>query len=82
MIEYAGSDQGMGKLQQDRAGPDCPPCIIRQPGGQRCPSRHCHDAPEAPATVTIAVASEVGRGTTFVIDFPRTQARAIALVAG
>jgi signal transduction histidine kinase len=30
----------------------------------------------------IAVASEVGRGTTFVIDFPRTQARPIALVAG
>ena len=31
---------------------------------------------------TIAVASEVGRGTTFVIEFPRTQARSIALVAG
>jgi signal transduction histidine kinase len=30
----------------------------------------------------IAVASEVGRGTTFVIDFPRTEARPIALVAG
>ena len=31
---------------------------------------------------TITVASEVGRGTTFVIEFPRTQARKIALVAG
>lgn len=31
---------------------------------------------------TITVASEVGRGTTFVIEFPRTQARTIALVAG
>jgi signal transduction histidine kinase len=31
---------------------------------------------------TIAVASEVGKGTTFVIDFPRTEARPIALVAG
>jgi signal transduction histidine kinase len=31
---------------------------------------------------SIAVASEVGRGTTFVIDFPRTEARPIALVAG
>ena len=30
----------------------------------------------------IAVASEVGKGTTFVIDFPRTEARPIALVAG
>jgi signal transduction histidine kinase len=31
---------------------------------------------------SIAVASEVGKGTTFVIDFPRTEARPIALVAG
>ena len=31
---------------------------------------------------TISVASEVGKGTTFVLDFPRTQARSIALVAG
>jgi signal transduction histidine kinase len=30
----------------------------------------------------ISVASEVGKGTTFVLDFPRTQARPIALVAG
>ena len=30
----------------------------------------------------IAVASEVGRGTTFVLDFPRTRARPIALAAG
>jgi len=31
---------------------------------------------------TISVASEVGKGTTFVLEFPRTQARPIALVAG
>jgi signal transduction histidine kinase len=31
---------------------------------------------------SISVASEVGKGTTFVIDFPRTEARPIALVAG
>jgi signal transduction histidine kinase len=31
---------------------------------------------------SIAVASEVGKGTTFVIDFPRSEARPIALVAG
>jgi signal transduction histidine kinase len=31
---------------------------------------------------TISVASEVGKGTTFVIDFPRTQARPAAAVAG
>ena len=31
---------------------------------------------------TINVASEVGKGTTFVLEFPRTQARPIALVAG
>jgi signal transduction histidine kinase len=30
----------------------------------------------------IAVASEVGRGTTFVLDFPRSRARPIALAAG
>ncbi|PYR79856.1 MAG: hypothetical protein DMF86_02565 [Acidobacteria bacterium] len=30
----------------------------------------------------ITVASEVGKGTTFVIEFPRTEARPIALVAG
>jgi signal transduction histidine kinase len=30
----------------------------------------------------ISVASEVGKGTTFVLDFPRTRARPIALVAG
>ena len=30
----------------------------------------------------ITVASEVGRGTTFVLEFPRTRASAIALVAG
>jgi signal transduction histidine kinase len=30
----------------------------------------------------ISVASEVGRGTTFVLDFPRTRPRPIALVAG
>jgi hypothetical protein len=28
------------------------------------------------------VASEVGKGTTFVLDFPRTKARGLALVAG
>jgi signal transduction histidine kinase len=31
---------------------------------------------------TISVASEVGKGTTFVLDFPRTEARPMALVAG
>ena len=31
---------------------------------------------------TISVASEVGKGTTFVLEFPRTEARPIALVAG
>jgi signal transduction histidine kinase len=31
---------------------------------------------------TITVASEVGKGTTFVMQFPRTEARPIALVAG
>ncbi len=31
---------------------------------------------------TISVASEVGKGTTFVLDFPRTEGRPIALVAG
>jgi signal transduction histidine kinase len=31
---------------------------------------------------TISVASEVGKGTTFVLEFPRRQARPIALVAG
>jgi signal transduction histidine kinase len=31
---------------------------------------------------TITVASEVGKGTTFVLEFPRTEARPIALVAG
>ena len=31
---------------------------------------------------TISVASEVGRGTTFVIDFPRTSARPMAQAAG
>jgi signal transduction histidine kinase len=31
---------------------------------------------------TISVASEVGKGTTFVLEFPRAQARPIALVAG
>jgi len=31
---------------------------------------------------TINVASEVGKGTTFVLEFPRTEARPIALVAG
>jgi signal transduction histidine kinase len=30
----------------------------------------------------ISVASEVGKGTTFVLDFPKTHARPIALVAG
>jgi signal transduction histidine kinase len=30
----------------------------------------------------ISVASEVGKGTTFVLDFPRTKARGLALVAG
>jgi signal transduction histidine kinase len=30
----------------------------------------------------ISVASEVGKGTTFVLDFPRTKARPLALVAG
>jgi signal transduction histidine kinase len=30
----------------------------------------------------ISVASEVGKGTTFVLDFPRTKARSLALVAG
>jgi signal transduction histidine kinase len=30
----------------------------------------------------ISVASEVGKGTTFVMDFPRTRAKPIALVAG
>jgi signal transduction histidine kinase len=30
----------------------------------------------------ISVASEVGKGTTFVLDFPKTRARPIALVAG
>jgi signal transduction histidine kinase len=30
----------------------------------------------------ITVASEVGKGTTFVLDFPRTKARGLALVAG
>ncbi|HXW08969.1 MAG TPA: sensor histidine kinase [Vicinamibacterales bacterium] len=30
----------------------------------------------------ISVASEVGRGTTFVLEFPKTRARPIALVAG
>ena len=30
----------------------------------------------------ISVASEVGKGTTFVLDFPRTRARPMALVAG
>ncbi len=31
---------------------------------------------------TISVASEVGKGTTFVLEFPRTERRPIALVAG
>jgi signal transduction histidine kinase len=31
---------------------------------------------------TISVASEVGKGTTFVLEFPRTDARPMALVAG
>ena len=31
---------------------------------------------------TISVASEVGKGTTFVLEFPRTEARPMALVAG
>ena len=31
---------------------------------------------------TITVASEVGRGTTFVMEFPRSEGRTIALVAG
>ena len=31
---------------------------------------------------TISVASEVGKGTTFVIEFPRTDARPAALIAG
>ena len=30
----------------------------------------------------ISVASEVGKGTTFVLDFPRTKSRGLALVAG
>jgi signal transduction histidine kinase len=30
----------------------------------------------------ISVASEVGKGTTFVLDFPRTRAKPLALVAG
>jgi signal transduction histidine kinase len=30
----------------------------------------------------ISVASEVGKGTTFVLDFPRTKARGLQLVAG
>jgi signal transduction histidine kinase len=30
----------------------------------------------------ISVSSEVGKGTTFVLDFPRTKARGLALVAG
>jgi signal transduction histidine kinase len=30
----------------------------------------------------IAVASEVGKGTTFVLDFPRTQPRPVAVAAG
>lgn len=31
---------------------------------------------------TISVASEVGKGTTFVLEFPRTEARPVAAVAG
>jgi signal transduction histidine kinase len=31
---------------------------------------------------TITVASEVGKGTTFVMEFPRTEARPAALIAG
>jgi signal transduction histidine kinase len=31
---------------------------------------------------TISVASEVGKGTTFVLEFPRTRANALAMVAG
>jgi signal transduction histidine kinase len=31
---------------------------------------------------SISVASEVGKGTTFVLEFPRTEARPMALVAG
>jgi signal transduction histidine kinase len=31
---------------------------------------------------TISVASEVGKGTTFVMEFPRTEARPVAMVAG
>jgi signal transduction histidine kinase len=31
---------------------------------------------------TISVASEVGKGTTFVLEFPRTKGRSMALVAG
>ena len=30
----------------------------------------------------ITVASEVGKGTTFVLDFPRTEPRPVAVVAG